>query len=150
MLRLLIRKISNFNRVDSQRTTAESAAALSHHTEKGGASMTDLEDYQDYIQRFHNTFLFYAIKEQGAFFCVCYSAERHFKGIRYKTLAASFSSTESPVNQGFFCPYCVTRARRFLMRSAACLRVIRFRQSGQYLTLLKVDAKEAPHSVSGP
>ena len=27
------------------------------------------------------------------------------------------------------------------MRSAACLRVIRFRQSGQYLTLLEVDAK---------
>ena len=62
-------------------------------------------------------------------------------------LAASFSSTESPVNQGFFCPYYVTRARRFLMRSAACLRVIRFRQSGQYLTLLEVDAKEVPHSV---
>ena len=80
-------------------------------------------------------------------FDICYAVERHFEGIRYKTLAASFSSTESPVNQGFFCPYCVTRARRFLMRSAACLRVIRFRQSGQYLTLLEVDAKEAPHSV---
>ena len=34
-----------------------------------------------------------------------------------------------------------------LMRSAACLRVIRFRQSGQYLTLLEVDAKNAPHTV---
>ena len=77
----------------------------------------------------------------------CYAVERHFCGKRYKTLAASFSHPESPVNQGFFCPYCVTRARRFLMRSAACLRVIRFRQSGQYLTLLEVDAKEAPHSV---
>ena len=80
-------------------------------------------------------------------FGICYAIERHFQGIRYKTLAASFSSTESPVNQGFFCPYYVTRARRFLMRSAACLRVIRFRQSGQYLTLLEVDAKEVPHSV---
>ncbi len=33
------------------------------------------------------------------------------------------------------------------MRSAACLRVIRFRQSGQYLTLFDFDAKDAPHSV---
>ena len=70
-----------------------------------------------------------------------------FSLLVFVPFAASFSSTESPVNQGFFCPYCVTRARRFLMRSAACLRVIRFRQSGQYLTLLEVDAKEAPHSV---
>ena len=38
-------------------------------------------------------------------------------------------------------------ALHFLMRSAACLRVIRFRQSGQYLTLLEVDAKNAPHTV---
>jgi len=34
------------------------------------------------------------------------------------------------------------------MRSAACLRVIRFRQSGQYLTLLEVDAKEVPHGTT--
>ena len=52
-----------------------------------------------------------------------------------------------PVNQGFFCPYCVTAARRFLMRSAACLRVIRFRQSGQYLTQFDFDTKNEPHSV---
>jgi hypothetical protein len=52
-----------------------------------------------------------------------------------------------PVNQGFFCPYRVTAARRFLMRSAACLRVIRFRQSGQYLTLFDFDTKNVPHSV---
>ena len=49
--------------------------------------------------------------------------------------------------KGFFRPYCVTRVRFFLMRSAACLRVIRFRQSGQYLTLLEVDAKNVPHTV---
>lgn len=30
---------------------------------------------------------------------------------------------------------------------AAYLRVIRFRQTGQYLTLLELDAKNAPHSV---
>lgn len=58
-----------------------------------------------------------------------------------------FSRPESPVNQGIFRAYCVTGARLFLMRSAACLRVIRFRQTGQYLTLLEVDAKNAPHSV---
>jgi hypothetical protein len=52
-----------------------------------------------------------------------------------------------PVNQGFFRPYCVTVARRFLMRSAACLRVMRFRQSGQYLTLFDFDTKNVPHSV---
>ena len=46
-----------------------------------------------------------------------------------------------------FRAYCVTGVRLFLMRSAACLRVIRFRQTGQYLTLLEVDAKNAPHSV---
>ena len=40
-----------------------------------------------------------------------------------------------------------TRVRLFLIRSAACLRVIRFRQTGQYLTLLEVDAKNALHSV---
>lgn len=33
------------------------------------------------------------------------------------------------------------------MRSAACLFVIRFRQSGQYLTLFDFEAKDAPHTV---
>ena len=33
------------------------------------------------------------------------------------------------------------------MRTAACLRVIRFRQSGQYLTLFDFDTKNVPHSV---
>ena len=78
---------------------------------------------------------------------VCYDVKLCFKKGGYKTLAASFSITESPVNQGFFCPYYVTRARRFLMRSATCLRVIRFRQSGQYLTLFDFDTKNMPHSV---
>ena len=43
--------------------------------------------------------------------------------------------------------YCVTWARRFLMRSAACFRVMRFRQSGQYLTLLELEAKDAPQTA---
>jgi len=33
------------------------------------------------------------------------------------------------------------------MRSAACLRVIRFRQSGQYLTLFDFEANAAPQTV---
>ena len=33
------------------------------------------------------------------------------------------------------------------MRSAACLRVIRFRQSGQYLTLFELEANAAPQTV---
>ena len=33
------------------------------------------------------------------------------------------------------------------IRSAACLRVIFLRQSGQYFTLLELEAKEAPHTV---
>ena len=66
---------------------------------------------------------------------------------RYKVSPIRFSRPESLANQGIFRAYCVTGARLFLMRSAACLRVIRFRQTGQYLTLLEVDAKNAPHSV---
>ena len=49
-------------------------------------------------------------------------------------IGCMFSCPESRINQGCFRPYRVTRARRFLMRSAACRFVIRFRQSGQYLT----------------
>ena len=77
----------------------------------------------------------------------CYAIERHFRGKRYKVSPIRFSRPESLANQGIFRAYCVTGARLFLMRSAACLRVIRFRQTGQYLTLLEVDAKNAPHSV---
>ncbi len=62
---------------------------------------------------------------------VCYALERHFEGERYKSLAALFSRPENRINQGLFRPYRVTFARSFLMRSAVCLRVIRFRQSGQ-------------------
>ena len=77
----------------------------------------------------------------------CYAIERHFRGKRYKVSPIRFSRPESLANQGIFRAYCVTGARLFLMRSAACLRVIRFRQSGQYLTLLELDAKDVPHSV---
>lgn len=62
----------------------------------------------------------------------CYAIERHFRGKRYKVSPIRFSRPESLANQGIFRAYCVTGARLFLMRSAACLRVIRFRQSGQY------------------
>ena len=77
----------------------------------------------------------------------CYAVESHFWGFRYKVSSNEFSRAASPVNQGYFRPYRVTRARRFLMRSAACLFVIRLRQSGQYLTLFDFDAKNAPHTV---
>ena len=77
----------------------------------------------------------------------CYAIERHFRGKRYKVSPIRFSRPESLANQGIFRAYCVTGVRLFLMRSAACLRVIRFRQSGQYLTLLELDAKDVPHSV---
>ena len=46
-----------------------------------------------------------------------------------------------------FAPLSRNRERIFFIRSAACLRVIRLRHSGQYLTLLELDAKNAPHSV---
>ena len=77
----------------------------------------------------------------------CYAIERHFKGKRYQVSPKWFSRSENHINPGCFCPYCVTRVRFFLMRSAACLRVMRFRQSGQYLTLFDFEAKNAPHSV---
>jgi hypothetical protein len=57
------------------------------------------------------------------------------------------SRLKSGMAQGLFRAYCVTRARRFRILSAACLRVIRLRQSGQYLTLFEVDANAAPHSA---
>ena len=68
-------------------------------------------------------------------------------GVKVSILYLFVLCPKSPAIKGFFRPYCVTRVRFFLMRSAACLRVIRFRQSGQYLTLLEVDAKNVPHTV---
>ena len=68
---------------------------------------------------------------------------------REKVFCIAYASFKPfmPCKSRLFCPYCVTRVRRFLMRSAACLRVIRFRQSGQYLTLFDFDTKNMPHSV---
>ena len=40
-----------------------------------------------------------------------------------------------------------TQVRLFLIRSAACFRVIRLRQFGQYFTLFDFEAKEIPHTV---
>ena len=80
-------------------------------------------------------------------FWECYAVESLFSGFRYKVLPNGFSHAVSPVNQALFRPYRVTRARFFLMRSAACLFVIRFRQSGQYLTLFDFEAKDALHTV---
>lgn len=77
----------------------------------------------------------------------CYAVEPRFQRKRYSVSPMPVSRRLCPVNQGFFRPYCVTVARRFLMRSAACLRVIRFRQPGQYLTLFDFDTKNVPHSV---
>ena len=77
----------------------------------------------------------------------CYAVEPRFQRKRYSVSPMPVSHRLCPVNQGFFRPYCVTAARRFLMRSAACLRVIRFRQSGQYLTLFDFDTKNVPHSL---
>ena len=69
--------------------------------------------------------------------------------LREKVFCIAYASFTSfmPWKSRLFCPYRVTAARRFLMRSAACLRVIRFRQSGQYLTLFDFDTKNVPHSV---
>lgn len=78
---------------------------------------------------------------------ICYAVEPQFQGKRYSVSSMPVSRHLCPVNQGFFRPYCVTAARRFLMRSAACLRVIRFRQSGQYLTLFDFGIKNVPHLV---
>ena len=83
----------------------------------------------------------------GAALRVCYAVERCFCGFRYKSPVMLKSRLKSGMAQGLFRAYCVTRARRFRIRSAACLRVIRLRQSGQYLTLFEVDANAAPHSA---
>ena len=83
----------------------------------------------------------------GAAVNVCYAVEHCFCGFRYKSLVVLKSRLKSGIAQGLFRAYCVTRARRFRIRSAACLRVIRLRQSGQYLTLFEVDANAAPHSA---
>ena len=39
---------------------------------------------------------------------ICYAIERGFEGKRYLSLPSSFVRSESRINQGFFCPYCVT------------------------------------------
>src|SRR3712207_5962868 len=83
----------------------------------------------------------------GAVLWVCYGVERRFCGNRYKSLDPSKSRPQSRVIQGFFRAYCVTMERFFRIRSAACLLVIRLRQSGQYLTLFEVDANAAPHTA---
>lgn len=38
----------------------------------------------------------------------CYAVERHFWGGRYQSLTASETRPQSLINQGLFCPYCVT------------------------------------------
>lgn len=52
-----------------------------------------------------------------------------------------------PHDTRLFSPLLRDISRCFRLRSAACLRVIRFRQSGQYLTLLEADAKDTPHTL---
>lgn len=83
----------------------------------------------------------------GAALGACYAVEHCFCGFRHKSPVMLKSCLKSSMAQGLFRAYCVTRARRFRIRSAACLRVIRLRQSGQYLTLFEVDANAAPHSA---
>ncbi len=39
---------------------------------------------------------------------ICYAIEPHFGGVRYKTLTMSEMRPQCLVNQGSFCPYCVT------------------------------------------
>lgn len=46
-----------------------------------------------------------------------------------------------------FSPLLRDSCRCFRLRSAACLRCIRFRQSGQYFTLFELEAKDAPHTA---
>lgn len=46
-----------------------------------------------------------------------------------------------------FSPLLRDNSRCFRLRSAACLRCIRFRQSGQYLTLFELEAKDVPHTA---
>ena len=83
----------------------------------------------------------------GAALRVCYAVKHCFCGFRHKSPVMLKSCLKSGMAQGLFRAYCVTRARRFRILSAACLRVIRLRQSGQYLTLFEVDANAAPHSA---
>ena len=39
---------------------------------------------------------------------ICYAVERGFEGKRYLSFASLFSRSENRINQGSFCPYCVT------------------------------------------
>ncbi len=42
---------------------------------------------------------------------ICCAIELRFWGIRYKSLARRNPRPQSRVNQGFYCPYCVTGGR---------------------------------------
>ena len=83
----------------------------------------------------------------GAVLIVCYAVEPHFYKVRYQSLTHAGNAPGTPCKVGCFALYRVIRARLFRIRSAACFRVIRFRQSGQYFAWLELDAKAAPHTV---
>ena len=83
----------------------------------------------------------------GAVLIVCYAVEPHFYRVRYQSLTHAGNAPGTPCKAGCFALYRVIRARLFRIRSAACFRVIRFRQSGQYFAWLELDAKAAPHTV---
>ena len=81
------------------------------------------------------------------YFCICYAVEPHFYRVRYQFLTYAENAPGTPCKVGYFDLYRVIRARLFRIRSAACFRVIRFRQSGQYFAWLELDTKAAPHTV---
>ena len=82
-----------------------------------------------------------------SFNCMCYAVEPHFYGGRCQSLTNAGKVSGTPCKVGCFALYRVIRARLFRIRSAACFRVIRFLQSGQYFAWLELDAKAAPHTV---
>ena len=77
---------------------------------------------------------------------ICYSVESHFYRVRYQFLTHAENMPGTPCKVGFFTLYRVIMAHLFLIRSAACFCVIRFRQSGQYFMCFEIDAKVAPHT----
>ena len=83
----------------------------------------------------------------GAVLIVCYAVEPHFYRVRYQSLTHAGNAPGTPCKVGCFALYRVIRARLFRIRSAACFRVIHFRQSGQYFAWLELDAKAAPHTI---
>ena len=70
-----------------------------------------------------------------------------FAGLGINSLPMQENAPGTPYKMGCFALYRVIMARLFLIRSAACFRVTRFRQSGQYFAWLELDAKVAPHTV---